>query len=66
MTHERPPTQREPADMPDGDLSSTATHERWTLTAIAPDPGTVAYIRRQTKLTLRLWRLGDLVGPLKS
>lgn len=65
MTRERPPTQREPADLPDGDLSSTATHERWTLPTIAPDPETVAYIRRQTKLTLRLWQLGNLVGPVE-
>lgn len=59
-----PPPPRRPEDVPDGTLSLDGP-ARWLLPAIAPVPEQVGYVRRQTRLVLRLWRLTDLSSAVE-
>jgi anti-sigma regulatory factor (Ser/Thr protein kinase) len=59
LVRAQPPSPRSPDDLPDGHLSANGS-VRWTLPDITPRPEQVAYVRRQTRLVLQLWRLGDL------
>jgi anti-sigma regulatory factor (Ser/Thr protein kinase) len=64
VTPTQPPTPRSPADRPDGELSMNG-YARWTLPAIAPALEQVTYVRHQTRLVLRLWRLTDLLTAVE-
>ena len=64
MTPAQPPTPRSPDDLPDGTLSMDG-FARWTLPAVAPGSEQVTYVRHQTRLVLRLWRLTDLTGAVE-
>ncbi len=64
MTQAQPPPPRRPADLPDGKLSMDGV-ARWSLPAVVPCPKQVTYVRHQTRLVLRLWRLTDLMGPVE-
>jgi anti-sigma regulatory factor (Ser/Thr protein kinase) len=64
VTPGEPRTPRSPDDLPDGTLSMDG-FARWTLPALAPGSEQVTYVRHQTRLVLRLWRLTDLTDAVE-
>ena len=50
--------------LPDGRLMMDG-FARWLLSAVAPEPERVPYVRRQAASVLHLWSLGDVAGTVE-